>query len=506
MKGTIYLYSHLDRQTVLQEEKYELNIGDFDSDYSIQIITDFEEPFDKLVSDEHEFVKSLEPVKLYIDYIKDEETDLLSKIIKEYEENEIELLQNAEFLVLNLDDVSKIEYIKNNNLLEKKKVILRCNTKLDENLLEQITEVLGSDLNNLYFRIEGNQELVGFTDCKNTYTVINKVVNEIEKFNFSPLEKIMYAYDFVRSKIYVAEGENESSNISRDLTTALLGDKIVCVGYANIFDTLLIKLGIKSDFSRLKSCTTNSGHVRNLVYIDDDKYQVHGAYYFDTTWDSQKVENDNSYLYSYKYFAKTKLEIDELTDDDLIEEYLPYFSDNMAFDLEEEVKENDIRYVNEDLIRSINYMSNFINGNFLISPMALTFPSEAKKINVEDVVEKTLVLTEHFNTPLTANILLQVLFNVRKQQYYMNPEKYPFDINDFAKTAYCSNWEFELIGLEILLAELIYQSPKSKIEKFHNDFQKYKNETTLEEEIKQVQLTKTLRKVLDKKNIYKTIE
>ena len=45
----------------------------------------------------------------------------------------------------------------------------------------------------------------------------------------------MYAYDMVRDKIYAEVDENDDKMISRNLSTALLGDKIVCLGYANVF-------------------------------------------------------------------------------------------------------------------------------------------------------------------------------------------------------------------------------------------------------------------------------
>ena len=40
------------------------------------------------------------------------------------------------------------------------------------------------------------------------------VNDDIELFNYSPLEKIMYAYDLVRNRVYVSEGE-EDKTISR---------------------------------------------------------------------------------------------------------------------------------------------------------------------------------------------------------------------------------------------------------------------------------------------------
>ena len=54
------------------------------------------------------------------------------------------------------------------------------------------------------------------------------------------------------------------------------------------------------------------------------------------------------------------------------------------------------------------------------------------KLNKYNIRKKIYELTRYFNNPISADVLLEVLYNVRKQQYYYNPEKYPFDLNDFS--------------------------------------------------------------------------
>ena len=42
----------------------------------------------------------------------------------------------------------------------------------------------------------------------------------------------------ITTTIYKKEDKNESASISRDLSSALLSGKIVCLGYANIFNII----------------------------------------------------------------------------------------------------------------------------------------------------------------------------------------------------------------------------------------------------------------------------
>ena len=67
----------------------------------------------------------------------------------------------------------------------------------------------------------------------------------IKKLHLSPLETVLYVYDLVRERKYQEEGANECHTKSRDLTSVLLGDKIVCAGFVNLFNTILEKLDIK---------------------------------------------------------------------------------------------------------------------------------------------------------------------------------------------------------------------------------------------------------------------
>ncbi|UKI57555.1 MAG: hypothetical protein L6V81_09640 [Clostridium sp.] len=80
-------------------------------------------------------------------------------------------------------------------------------------------------------------------NIRKTIDAIDEIVKkQLEKHNLSTLEEIMYAYDLVREKVYTRELDTESDRISRDLSSVLFGDKIVCAGYVAIFNSVLKKI------------------------------------------------------------------------------------------------------------------------------------------------------------------------------------------------------------------------------------------------------------------------
>lgn len=126
--------------------------------------------------------------------------------------------------------------------------------------------------------------------------IINAVVEEINSYDLSPLEKIMFVYDRVKYRLY--EDDLDDINSSRDLDKVLNGDKIVCAGYSNLFTAVLTSLGINS----IPVIDLNIKHQRSLAYIKDAKYNIDGVYAFDPTWDKRKSKDDINYIDRYDYF------------------------------------------------------------------------------------------------------------------------------------------------------------------------------------------------------------
>ena len=159
-----------------------------------------------------------------------------------------------------------------------------------------------------YLNVKADHDIgcISIEQYLEVYEKINLIKKGIKKYNLSPIEQLMYTYDIVRDRIYVEENDYESSQVSRSLSSVLTGDKIVCAGFANIFDEIAKQLDFKSMVYTLQF--GEEYHARNMVYVKDEKYNINGIYFFDPTWDCKKENND--YLKSYKFFARTKSEMD----------------------------------------------------------------------------------------------------------------------------------------------------------------------------------------------------
>ena len=79
---------------------------------------------------------------------------------------------------------------------------------------------------------------------------------------------------------------------------------MVCVGYSKLLNELLDKVGIDAnrisinvdtsyddDFSIEEKEVELAGHERSIISIDDDKYNIHGLYMADPTWDNSLPNN-----------------------------------------------------------------------------------------------------------------------------------------------------------------------------------------------------------------------
>lgn len=162
--------------------------------------------------------------------------------------------------------------------------------------------------------------------------IIEKMVGPIRDSNLSPFEKYLAVYDIVK-KFKIYKDNETDSQASRNLKSILKDNNeyIVCLGYAKLLRELLNRIGIpnmclgaKVDKSYKKGFTMENitinynGHARNLVKIDDDKYDIHGYYLTDATWDNHP-ELD-LFLHCLLTFDKLKESkyLEELRDEDLL--------------------------------------------------------------------------------------------------------------------------------------------------------------------------------------------
>lgn len=179
-----------------------------------------------------------------------------------------------------------------------------------------------------------------------TYIDYEKRLLEMIKpaMNLSPLERYLFAYNVVK-KYKKYKENNEDKRQSRNVYELLDNDYMVCVGYASLLIDLLGKLGItckdygdgvnigfdknkNEDMVATENISTYGGHARVEVKIDDDKYNIHGIYIADPTWDNfmdndsyvhalmtrKEHKNMNRENYFSHYFAKDLCDADSIED------------------------------------------------------------------------------------------------------------------------------------------------------------------------------------------------
>lgn len=149
----------------------------------------------------------------------------------------------------------------------------------------------------LFINYQDSANLASSTSFQAMRATIDYYKELIGQADLSPVEQLTYVYDILKTWRY--QESNISKNHSRSLHSIISEGNIVCVGYALLAKTLLNELGIKAiSISPTIPTKDNpfAGHQRNLVRLDDDKYNIHGIYAFDVTWDSDRdvsiIEND----------------------------------------------------------------------------------------------------------------------------------------------------------------------------------------------------------------------
>lgn len=136
---------------------------------------------------------------------------------------------------------------------------------------------------------------------------MDKIIKKINNFNYSPLEKVFAILQIVGEAKYKVGDDEDKPYESRDLISIINSDVRVCSGFANLFNYLCQEAGIISftqnlDISRPTDTEEDrkySYHANNIVFIKDDKYDVEGLYYFDSTWDSGGKKSFTMMFYSF---------------------------------------------------------------------------------------------------------------------------------------------------------------------------------------------------------------
>lgn len=437
-------------------------------------------------------IKELASTKLTAATLFDENIIIIEKILSE-NPNVLSCCDSISFVA----DREIKEYIDKNPILKKYNMHLNGNHTIDSKSGNELYSLFG-EYENVYLLFDGNKTERHIREYKSTIDAIDDIVKTINKYNLSPLEKIMYAYDLVRDRVYTKESENESNIVSRDLSSVLFGNKIVCAGYVAIFNSVLKNLGINvMDYIIARKDNNKKGHVRSLVYVNDKKYNVNGIFLFDPTWDSKKYEGDKSYLTSYRFFCKSKDEF-RYFDQEYNNVTLPNYSKNFTPRVKKIIETDGLLNITPDMAKTFNDISILVDNKSLANGIIFNekVPKELRNVfaSMTDTQELIKSLDRFqslfFGQTLNPLTLLEVLYNVRKVQYYEEPEKYPFDTESIKKAVSGSS----MIDSKLLHA--LFGLP----EKLTNEeFDNWKEENNLERNIEGIKLTRKLRTILENK-------
>lgn len=135
------------------------------------------------------------------------------------------------------------------------------------------------------------------------YNKLLTLIKDVKDKNYSPAEKLFYAYNIVKSRIYKKEEKHEDETISRNLAEILKCKKIVCEGFANFLLGLCEVLEIPTEkIIWIHKSKRKAGHDTVAVYLNDEKYNIHGIFAIDPTWDSKQNEKDTTYKQYIRHF------------------------------------------------------------------------------------------------------------------------------------------------------------------------------------------------------------
>ena len=423
---------------------------------------------------------------------------LPSKVQQAMDQN-YDFFDHIEYILIGNNLEEFVAYVQKNPEVKTKKLLLPSTylggvfTLDQENYREILDKVKDIEDLDLYVQTSGNEDIISLQEYKRTIDKIDAYVAHIKSYNYSPLEALMHVYDLVRDHVYQKEDATEKPTASRDITKILFSDKRVCVGFANLFNEIVRKLGFKATVYRLIG--EKSGHINNLVYVKDKKYGMDGLYYFDCTNGCQKKEWGISHFLSYRYFVRTKQQMDSLYknkyEDDQIRTSLDEIMDNLLCDHPFNLKDKNMR-------RTINFLSKFIEGKVLLSFPEVLY--DENSINKEELFSHIYTYSELLNRPIAADVLLKALSVVRKNEYYESPEKYPYDFNTFYQTLWFSQFPLTLTHMDQLLF-FINQKPCKPftLSQAKQKVLQLDEQEQIKKEIEQTKVAKVLQKVYQQK-------
>ena len=445
----------------ISETKYNVSVSFYSGlyDFELSIYTDGSKSLDELLSDIPAIQKALDEYKFYVDcglfdcderYSELTDAEALINSIEAYKFDASNARWSEE-----IDDVDyHEETITDEEILEttrefilshpefKDKNIIICDSVNMTTDIEAIKNIY-KGYTNLYVFPEGGMEPIPIDDTKNN---IDSFVQAVKAMKLSPLETAIFVYDYIREKTYKHEQEGSSYALSRDTYQAINNDDIVCMGYANIYSAILNKLGIKCETITLNGINEEeAGHARNLLKIDDDKYNVHGLFISDPTFDSRDKNDRTKWLYRYAHFMKKRkdfINVDRINSlDDSVFGYLDTHSIEDTDELISIYMKNPIEMLmkNNKLDNEYNKARKLVNVLTYLYGNATFEDNNETRIKIYKEHEDEII--HDYNETLDMSTFIKALIRVRFIESKIDPKTFKYDLNEIYRNI--PTYEFE---------------------------------------------------------------
>ena len=440
------------------------------------------DPVDNFSEIDNKYISEALKKSEAIDYLDESDMDIYNDVIS----CDIDFLDSCDTIYVRGDYEDINSFVSNNQEIFSRKVVVENFFDLEKSNLDDIKNNI-SDYNRLRYNVLGDFLDYSFEELEQATNKFKSIVDEVAQFDYSPLEISLHLYDLVRDRYYIM-GENEHEDASsRGLASVLLSDYIVCAGFVALYNSLLKSFGIKAKAYNLDLKDSEIGHVQTIARIRDDKYDIDGVLFFDPTADCRK-DSSNHFLNIYRFFAKNFIEMSEFTseydnvlkgDEPLVDEYFEYLEEK------DETKKKERKDI---LINKMLFLSVFIDDNALPDFLFSQTIDCDKLYEYSDILDRKVGNTA----------FMKAFINVRKNEYYLNPEKYPFDMNAFYNGLIHSQFDFDCREEDRLLSGVFGRAVRGKRSCVAN-MAHIARETNLEQDIERVKLARVLRKVLEKK-------
>lgn len=174
-----------------------------------------------------------------------------------------------------------------------------------DKLVDLHNYLVDRDEDGLYFMEDAStpENSWSFEEVITANSEIDSIVDYINEQKFTPFEAASFIHQYVTTQFSYRENDDDPM-MARSLIGVLNSDDIVCVGYSTLTKAIIDKLNMPGlecttfkskitpsrDSSVIEGIDLNApftGHMQNLIKIDDKSYGVSGVYVSDACWDSK---------------------------------------------------------------------------------------------------------------------------------------------------------------------------------------------------------------------------